>query len=42
MGKDVINGLREGRMLNQKEMEKGREENETAMDLAWPLIDTII
>lgn len=42
MGKDMINGLWEGRMLNQKEMEKGRAENETAMDLTWPLIDIII
>lgn len=42
VGKDIISGLLDDRVLSQEEMEKEGDENSAAMDLAWPLIDTII
>lgn len=34
VGKDIISGLLEDRVLSQEEMEKEGDENSTAMDLA--------
>ena len=38
----LLDGLLEERVLNQEEMEKVRNENDTAMDKARDLIDSVI
>ncbi|KAM5316152.1 caspase recruitment domain-containing protein 16 [Glossophaga mutica] len=38
----LLDGLLEERVLNQEEMEKVRKENDTAMDKARDLIDSVI
>lgn len=42
MGKDMLRGLLEDRVLNQEKMRIEGDENDTEIDQAWPLMNTII